>query len=133
MATTPVFQAGPKNAHVIVADTDTTVAQTLQTAGASGALIDSIAVTSDDTSAAVINVIVNDGSTDYQIGQVTIAAGAGTDGTTAAQNLLSSVSLPFLQTGGGLALGPNAVLKVAANATLTAAKSVTFTAIGGDY
>lgn len=133
MAASPIFQAAPKNGHVTITSADGTGEKTLYTAGANGALVDSVAVVSDDTADAVINVIVNDGSTSYSIGQVNVLAGAGTDGVAKAQNLLNLQDIPALQINGGLALGPNAVLKVSANSTVTAAKTVTFTAIGGDY
>ena len=133
MAASPIFQAAPKNGHVTITSGDATTEKTLYTAGANGALVDSVAVVSDDTSNAVINVLVNDGTTSYKVGQVTVLAGAGTDGATPAQNLLNLTDIPALQASGGLSLGPNAVLKVSANTTLTSTKTATFTAFGGDY
>ena len=133
MADSPIFQAAPKTDHVIVADTDTTLNKALVTAGANGALVDSVAVTSTDTSVAIVDVYVKEGATSYQIGQISVQAGAGTNGVTLSQNLLDVVALPFLQTEGGLVLGAGAILEVAANATLTAGKKIEFTAFGGDY
>jgi hypothetical protein len=133
MAASPIFQASPKNAHTTITSADATAEKTLYTAGATGGLVDSVAVVSDDTADAVINVIVNDGTTSYRVGQVTVLAGAGTDGTTPAQNLLTLTDIPALQANGGLLLAPNAILKVAANSALTATKTATFTAFGGDY
>lgn len=133
MATTPVFQLGPKTTSVTVADTDTTLEKTLYTAGALGALVDSVAITSTDTSPVVLNVHVSIGGTSLPVAQIVVAALAGTDGTTPAQNLLNSLALPFLQSSGSLALGPNVLLRVAADATITAGKKVELTAFGGDY
>ena len=127
------LQIQPKLSSVVIADTDTTTSQTLFTAGASGALVDSISVTSTDSATALINLIRFDGATEFQEGQVTIEIEAGTVITNPAQNLLDSSVLPFLQAAGGLTLGPGDELRVAADVTLTAATAVTFTARGGDY
>lgn len=129
----PIFQAAPKTVGTTIADTDTTTLKTLYTAGADGGLIDNISVVSDDTSDAIVTVTVNDGSTDFPLGEVTILAGAGTDGTTPTKNLLDPIALPVLQLGGGLPLGPLAILKVNAKVTLTAGKTLTFVGMGGDY
>ena len=133
MAASPIFQAAPKNGHTTITAADGVSEKTLYTAGANGALVDSVAVVSDDTADAVINILVNDGSTSYPVGQVNVLTGAGRNGTTPGQNLLNLTDIPALQTNGGLSLGPNAVLKVAANSAVTATKTVTFTAFGGDY
>lgn len=130
----PIFQAKPKTVCTSFTDADTTVAKALYTAGSvDGGLIDNVSVISDDTSAVILVVTVNDGTTDCQVGEVTIPIGAGTDGTTPAVNLLDSTALPFLQAGGGLPLGISGVLKVNAKTTITAAKQVDIVAYGGDY
>jgi hypothetical protein len=129
----PIFQKNPSSPCQTIAAADTTTQKTLVTAGLEGALVDNISVTSDDTAAAIVVVTINDGSTDCQIGEVTIPIGAGTDGSTPAVNLLDSASLPFLQKNGGLPLGASAVLKANAKVTLTAGKVLNFVTFGGDY
>lgn len=131
--TTPKFQDGPKVAGQTIENADSTNLKTLFTAGADGALIDNIAVISDDTSAVIITITLNDGTTDFGIGELSIPAGAGTDGSTAAENLLDALKLPYLQAGGGITLGSNHVLKVNAKSAVTATKKVTLVAFGGDY
>ena len=129
----PIFQANPKTVCQEVLAADTTTQKTLYTAGAEGALIDNVSVISDDTAAAILVVTLNDGTSDCQIGEVTIPIGAGTDGSTPAVNLLQSVAMPFLQAKGGLPLGALAILKVNAKVTLTAGKAIKLVTFGGDY
>lgn len=129
----PIFQAQPKTTTLELDNADGTTALTLYTAGANGALIDNIAVTTDDTSNVTLVLKVNDGTSDFTIGEIVILDGAGTNGTDPAQNLLNAVSFPFLQAGGGLPLGPNFVLKVGAKSAITATKVVHCVAFGGDY
>lgn len=130
----PIFQAKPKTVCTVMNNASGTALQTLYTAGATdGGLVDNVAVTSDDTSAVILVVTVNDGSTDCEVGEVTIPIGAGTDGSTPAVNLFDETALPFLQTGGGLPLGASGVLKVNAKAAITSTKIVNITAFGGDY
>ena len=130
----PIFQAAPSNGTPqTILPADTTAEKTIYTAGADGALVDSVFVTSDDTSDVVLNVFVNNGSTSFLIGAVTIPTLSGTDGTAPAINLLNLDSLPALQAGGGLTLQSGHKLNVSAQVTVTAAKTVTITAAGGDY
>lgn len=129
----PIFQKNPSSPCQTIAAADTTTQKTLFTAGAEGALVDNIAVTSDDTAAAIVVLTINDGTTDCQIGEVTIPIGAGTDGSTPAINLLDTTAMPFFQKNGGLPLGATAILKANAKVTLTAGKTLEFVSFGGDY
>ena len=129
----PIFQKAPKVSGITIVDTDTTTLKTSFTAGTEGALVDNVSVTSDDTSAVTLVISINDGTTDFLIGEVVVPIGAGTDGTTPAVNLFDANALPFLQEGGGIPLNANFLLKVNAKATVTAAKTVTLVAFGGDY
>lgn len=129
----PIFQKAPKLDVLELTDADTTAVTTLVTPGADGALIDNIAVTSDDTAAIILEVFINDGVDDIQIGEVTIPAGSGTDGALPAINLLDATALPFLQAAGGLPLAATYLLRVACKTTMTAAKVCHLVAFGGDY
>ena len=128
-----IFQKNPSTPCQTIAAADTTTQKTLVTAGLEGALIDNISVTSDDTASAIVVLTINDGSTDCQIGEVTIPIGAGTDGSTPAVNLFDSAALPFLQGANSLPLGASAILKANAKVTLTAGKVLNFVTFGGDY
>lgn len=127
--TSPIFEVGPNSAGVQILPADTTTKMTLITADATdGSRVDAINVTSTDTSAVVVNVYVNIGGTDYTRGSVSVAAGAGTLGA-ATVDLVPTLAATL----GYIPLPPGAILKVAANATITAAKQVDFVASYGDY
>lgn len=136
--TSPIFYAAPKTAAVQIAPADTTTKKTLLTAGANGCLVLGIEVTSTDTAVVDLGLYVQlaGAGTDYPIGGKRIAIGAG-DATvanpTAAVALLDVGQLPFLLPDGTLQLGAGDVLKVAAQATVTTAKTVTVLAQYGDY
>ena len=131
--TTPIFQKNPLLAVLELTDADASDVTVLATAGAEGALIDNISVTSDDTADIVMELFIRDTAVDYKIGEVTIPAGAGTDSALASANLLNATQLPFLQAAGGLPLGAGQSLAVACKATMTAAKVCYLVAFGGDY
>ena len=129
----PIFQAAPKTECITRDNADGTTSTALYTAGTDGGLVDSVSVVSTDTVAVILVLSVDNGTTECQIGEVSIPAGSGSDGSSPAKNLLDAVALPFLQSGGGLALGASAVLKVAAKVAVTATKQLDITAYGGDY
>lgn len=130
----PIFQDGPLNGlPKTFVNADGTTKKTVYTAGADGALVDTVAVVSDDTAAVILEIHINDGTTSFQVGELSIPAGSGTDGTSAAVNLLSTTALPWLQTSGGLPLQATYSLEVNAKAAVTATKTVTVTPFGGDF
>lgn len=132
--TKPIFQNGVKNGTpVTFVNADGTTEKTIFTAGADGSLVDSVFVTSDDTSAVVLDVFINDLTTSFLIGSVNVPTLSGTDGTTDGINLLDITLLPALQSGGSLPLQATFKLNVAPQAAVTAAKTVTITPAGGDY
>ena len=101
------------------------------TAGTDGALVQSIIVTSSDTSAVVLRVSLNDGSTSRLLGDVTIPTLAGTDaGSTPNVNLLSSLN--GLQADGSLILEGAHLLKIAPESAVTATFAVDIVSQGGD-
>lgn len=132
--TDPIFQ------DVIVGDDegqtfangDGTTKKTIYTAGADGGLIDSIIVTSSSTAQEVLELYINNGTSDFLVGAVIIPTLAGTDGVVPAVNLLDSTQMPWLQAGGGVTLTALRLLKVAAKAAVTD-NTVTVVAKGGDY
>jgi hypothetical protein len=98
MAAAPFFFATPKRESVqITTDTGTGWA-TLMTGGVSGTKVVSIGAVSDSTAAQVVQLSLLRSTTNYILGSVSVAASAGSDGTVAAANLLSSTLLPFLAT-----------------------------------
>ncbi len=81
---------------VSFANADGTTAKTLYTAAADDAIVKSIMVTSTDTAARNLRLIVNDGTTDRTIGTVNIPVTAGTTGAIAAVDLLGAALMPGL-------------------------------------
>lgn len=110
-------------------------AKTLFTASAEGGLVNSIAVTSTDTSPVIIEILVTpSGGVAQKIGEVNIPAGSGTDGTLPAINLLNASALAgSLQADGSLALEGAGVLSVRNKTQVTTAKIMDITAFCGDF
>lgn len=131
--TAAIFQKNVKTSSVSIVNSDSTNKKTLVTAGSEGALIDSVALTSTDTSDVILNVYINNGVTSFRIGQVKLLANAGTNGTVKAQNLFTTLDMPYLFTSKGLPLGANQTLEIAANSAVTATKQIDATAFFGDY
>jgi hypothetical protein len=132
--TSPIFGLTPIATPVTIVPADTTGKKTLYTAGTNGGRLLSCSVASDDTAAVRVNIYLTVSGTDYSVGQVTVPIGAGTGTTdTASVNLLDATKLPFLQPDGSWLLPASAIVKVAANATVTAAKTVTFVPQALDY
>lgn len=130
----PIFQKNPSLSGVILNNASGTTLSTLFNAGSEGALIDNISATNTSTTIdTVITLTFNDGTTDFDIGEVNVPAGSGTDGATPATNLLDETQLPYLQAGGGLPLGANQLLKVNAKVTIAGSDTIDIVAYGGDY
>lgn len=133
MANRPIFPASIKTSALDIENADGTSEQDLLTAGASGSRINSISVTSDDTSAVVLQFFYNDLTTSHLIGSVSVPTLSGTDGSAPAVSVLNITDMPFL--GEDLALYLLALKKitVAAVSAVTTAKKVSLVATYGDY
>ena len=105
---------------------DTTDLKTLITAGANGALVKEIYITTDDTSDVDVELYLNDGSTDYLLGSYTIPTLSGKSGN-ATIHLLSVMNYDDLK------LQSTYILKIKAVATITAAKVVNIVGVAYDY
>ena len=126
--TSPIFELTPKNAGVTIVPGDTTTKKVLYTGVGSGSRIDHIAVSSTDTASVTTMWYKNIGGTDYHIGDVVIPIGAGYT-TVALVDAIATLE-PVL---GYIWLASGEILKVAALATITAAKQVDLVAQLGDY
>ena len=130
----PIFLNSVVTSNNSIANGDGTALQTVLTAGADGGAVTLMSATTTDTSEVIAVLTLNDGTTAVIIGEVTVPAGAGTDGATPAKNLLDNVAMPgALQADGSLVMGPTAVLSVSAKVAVTAAKTLDVTASGGQY
>ena len=130
----PIFLNVPSTVNQSIANSDTTTAKVMATAGADGGAVMTMSATTTDTSDVIAVLNINDGSVTIVVGEVTVPAGAGTDGSTPAKNLLDTLAMPGLfQNDGSLILGPAAILSVGAKATVTSAKTLDISAQGGSY
>lgn len=117
---------------------DTTSLKTLYTFPSDDCNVLMLSAVTDDTAANDLIFYINTNSTDYRIGHVDLPATSGTDGTTNAVNCLNATNLPFLlydDTGLNKYIPGKAgdVLKVAAKATVTSAKTIWLYGITGSY
>lgn len=126
--TSPIFELVPTVKGVSFASGDTTTKKAIQTGGTNGTRIDSIMCSTDDTAAVNLAFYISDGTTDYYIGNVALAIGSGYT-TVARVDAMSTLS-PIL---GYLGLPATYILKANCVATMTAAKTTTVVAMGGDY
>ena len=116
-----------------IANADSTNLQTLVTAGASGSRINSIAVTSTDSFDKDLMFYINDGAADYLIGRITIPDGSGSNGIDQTISALNVTNFPFIGDDLCLYLEANYLLKVKAQAAVTAATYIYLVATVGDY
>jgi len=126
--TSPIFELVPTNKGVQFTSADTTSKKTIQTGGTNGTRIDSIPVSTNDTSAVNLAFYIGTGGTDYYIGNVTVAIGSGYT-TVTRVDAMGTLS-PTL---GYLVLASGDTLKCNCVATMTAVKTTDVVAIGGDY
>lgn len=130
--TSPIFEAAVVVEGVSFTSADTTAKKSIVTGNAAGnnagTRIDSIMCSTDDTTAVNLAFYISDGVTDWYIGNVNLPIGSGY--TTVARVEGMSTLSPTL---GYLVLPPSHVLKANCVATMTAAKTTTVVAMGGDY
>lgn len=131
--TSPIFVVVPiLGTPQTFASGDTTAKKTIATGSSSGnaagSRIDSIMVSTDDTTAVNLAFYVTVSAVDYYIGVVNVPIGSGY--TTVARVDAMSTLAPIV---GALFLPSGVTLKCNCVATMTAAKTTTVVAMGGDY
>ena len=131
--TSPIFPLVVQTSAATIVNADGTGEKALVTAGANGTRIDVVSITSTDTAAVMLTVLVHDGTTSYAVGEIAVPAGAGTNGSALAVKGLSLAFLPWLDASGSLFLRTGWSLRVAAKAAITSTKTVTLVAFSGDY
>lgn len=118
-----------KTEAVTLVNADGTTSKTLLTAGADDAIVKSLLITSTDTSARVVELILDDGTTEFVLASFNVAITAGTDGATAVVDALTASGLPLDSAGKKiLPLETGMELKVRAQVAVTAAKVINFVA-----
>lgn len=139
MTNVPAFPSTVANAVAVINNASGTGKVTVRTASANGDKIESICLTSTDTSARVLNVIITVSATDYQIGTINVPITAGTDAAaTAAVSLLENNSMmPFLRKDSNgrayLYLANGSTLSLAAQVAITSGKQINVFAQIGAY
>lgn len=102
--------------------------------GSASVRINSIGVTSDDSSNRILQLILTKASVDYLIASVTVVAGAGSNGTDPSVNLLNATSCPYLVKDAYgnyyLKLLTGEALSVKSTTTVTSGKTLGFTVHG---
>lgn len=136
-STTLNFTQNVKLSGVKILPADTTTLKTLFTAGTDDSIVKAINVQSTDTAARVVNLYVNDGTTDFLIGAVNVPLNSGNTGAVAAIDLLGGTLLPSLPYDANgkriLPLPAGYIVKVSSQTTVTAAREITFVLMAENY
>lgn len=136
MASTPAFVATPRTPVASIANGDGTSYKALVTGAASGSRVDAVSVAnSDAANPYVVQVAIQKSGVDYEIGEVTVPAGAGTNSSTKSVSLLNSTDLPFLALteSGSLWLESGAVFRVRSKSAVSGGNTLKFVGVAGDY
>ena len=140
VTSTPAFSQGINVGVSKIVTADTTTLKTVFTAGANGSLIDSILVSSDDTSSRDLQIWTTISSVDYLLATISIPANAGFTSGASIISILdhvrfgSTTGLQILDPNGNklLRLKAGEILKVKVLITVTAAKTIYIRASGAD-
>jgi hypothetical protein len=137
VTSTPVFVQTPKNTQITIVAADASTNKTVCTAGTNGTKVTALWVTSDDTSARIIQWKITRSAVTVLCGSTNVATLAGTDGVTPAVDLLGATlnpGLPIDNDGNKyLFLVSGDTLVISSTTTVTAAKTVSATAIHADF
>lgn len=137
MSANPKLISTVRNLAIVLQNADGTSFKTLGiTPPADGSRVKALHITSDDTAAQVLQFCVTKGGTDYVLGEISVPAGSGTDGSSNAVNGLNATKMPGLQTDGivrWLDLANGSELKVKSKTAVTAAKTIYIYAEVGDF
>ena len=136
-SSTPVLLQTPKLGLAQILNADASTKKTVITAGANGTKLVSLTAASDDTVARVVQVILTRSATDHILASASVPAASGTDGTTAAVNLINSTILPGLPVDNDgqryLFLESGDTLAVKSTTTVSVAKTVSVAANFGHF
>jgi hypothetical protein len=135
MSATANFIGTVRTPVVSIANADGTSFKSLMAAGSSGSRLDTLSVTNSDASNAyVVQLSVQVSAVDYVIGEVTVPAGSGTNGSAKAVNILNSTDLPQLaNTLNVLFLASGATLRAKSKTAVSGVNTLHFVGAGGDY
>lgn len=130
MAAKPVFFGTLKNAAVQLVNADGTALVTLYTAPTNGGKVEAIAISSSDTVARDIQIVVTKGAVDYVLATIAVPITAGQVAATPAVDGLQPTASPWLRFDENgnpfLLLETGSVLKVKTLVAVTAALAIQF-------
>lgn len=127
MSATPQFFRNIKDAVLRLNNASGTTLQTFLAGSTDGLRIKSLIATNGDSTARVLQIVKTVSAVDYILGEVSVPAGAGTDGATPAVNLLNSTMMPGLQNDGiqrFLEVANGTTLKIKSKTAITAPNEV---------
>ena len=134
---TPIFPQLITSPSVQILPATTSSLVTLYTGGTNGSKIENIIATNTDSGAAyLLTLTIVTSATNYIIGTINVPLSAGNTAAAPPVSLLNSVNLPTAKDANGnpyIYLASGSVLKVNSSTTVTTAKVVSITAMGGDY
>lgn len=137
MAATASFIATPKTPVLAFANADGTTFKTLATGGSLGTRIDSVAASNGDAAnPAILQLAIQVSGVDYPLGEVTVPAGAGTNGTAKSVSLLNPTDIPALAQAesGALWLASGASLRVRTKTAIAGSNVLHLVGLAcGDY
>lgn len=136
MSASPSFIATPKTPAVAFANSDGTAYKSVLAGGANGSRIDTLFGTNSDTGVAtVIQLCLTKSGVDYVIGEVTIPANAGTNGTVKSVAILNPTDIPGLTytENGALYLEVGTSLRARCKVAVAGAFAVQISGVAGDY
>lgn len=136
MSANPIFFGTIKNWQAFVQNSDGTAFVSFIAAAGSGSKVESISVCNSDAAVGtVLQIAVTFGANDYIIGEVAIPAGAGTNGSTKAVDMLNETDLPWIRNDGTnryLYLASGGTLKIKAKVAVAGVNKIHLFAQGGD-
>lgn len=138
VTSTPAFVQVPKNTQITIVNADASNNKTVCTGGANGTKVVALQLCSDDTSARVVQVLINRSATIVLVGSVNVPTLAGTDGTTPSVDALNSTAMPGLPVDNDgqkyiFLQSASDTLVIHSTTTVTAAKTVSATCIHADF
>jgi hypothetical protein len=137
MSAQPTLISTIRNPAIRLQNADGTTFKSLNVAApAAGTRVKALHIASDDTAAQVLQLAVTISGVDYVLGEISVPAGSGTDGTNNAVNGFNATKMPALQTDGisrWLDLATGSDLKFRSKTAVTAAKTIYIFAEVGDF
>lgn len=134
----PIFAQTLKLGAVQILPADTTSLKTIYTAAADGSRVNNLLITSTDTAAKDVQLVLTVSAVDYVLGTITIPANTGFTAAVVSLNMFQHAGLVNVlnQDNNGnkyLDLESGAILKIKALTTVTAAKIINIVAQVADY